>query len=72
MVEVKFKNKDANHSVLINGKFIKFKEGKAEVSEVDAEAIKNLKDPAYDVMESKKPIEEPVKKIKKRNKAKKS
>lgn len=68
MVEIEFKNKKADHSLNLKGKFIKFKNGKAEVSEIDAEAIKNLHDPDYTVLEDKQPEDKPDKKIKKRNK----
>lgn len=50
---VKFKNENANHSLYIEGERIVFVDGEADVDERVADAIKELKDPDYKVVEPK-------------------
>ncbi|MCE7698141.1 MAG: hypothetical protein K8E24_004675 [Methanobacterium paludis] len=57
MPEVKFKGGKEKH-IFINGKFIDFKDGKAQVTEEDVEAIKKLNNSDYKVIKDKK---EPIK-----------
>ena len=71
MREVHFKNKNAKHGVYIKGKRIEFQNGKAFVSEEEAQAIEEMADKDYKVM----PLE-PVESVKlettKEKKSKKS
>lgn len=65
MVEIRFKRKEANHTVNIAGKLINFKDGVAVVDEATAESLKEMDDPDYTVVgEAVKP------KPKRRRKAK--
>lgn len=64
MPEVKFKGGKEKH-IFLNGKFIDFENGKAQVTEEDVEAIKKLNNPDYKVVEEKKKKDEkPDKKTK--------
>lgn len=80
---VKYKNKNANHGLRINGKRIVFKNGEAKVNEADAGAIEEMDNPDYTVVkpvvevqkvekkprkETKKPKEKTDKTVKKRKK----
>lgn len=68
MPELQFKDKKANHLVNLDGKFVRLKNGKAEISQTDVDIVKNLHDPDYTVLEGKQPEDKPDKRIKKRNK----
>lgn len=50
MVEIRFKRKEANHTVNIAGKLINFKDGVAVVDEATAESLKEMDDPDYTVV----------------------
>lgn len=67
MKEVQFKGK-GNHRLMVKGKLLKFEEGKAMVTEEDAELIKSMKDKDYKVVEEKQ-AKKTVKKPKAKKKA---
>ena len=52
MREVRFKNKNAKHRLRVNGKFISFENGTAEVNEAEAKAITAMENDDYKVMPS--------------------
>jgi hypothetical protein len=61
---LEFKDKTAKHEVFINGKFVRLQNGKAEISELDAQTfIKSPNTKGYKVLEDKQ--EEPEKPKKK-------
>lgn len=62
MKEVLFKNKEANHGLRLNGKRIQFKEGKAKVSDAEAEQIKEMNNPDYTIVEPEIKEEKPKRK----------
>ena len=66
MPEVKFKGGKKKH-IFLNGKFIDFENGKAQVTNEDVGAIKKLNNPDYTVVEEKKK-DKPDKKEDKPNK----
>lgn len=51
MREVHFKNKNAKHGVYIKGKRIEFENGKAFVTEEEAQIIEDMGDKDYKVMQ---------------------
>ena len=57
MKKVKFRFKDANHGLRIDGKRIQFIDGEAKVDENTAESIKKLEDPNY-IIEDVEPVNE--------------
>jgi len=70
MKEVLFKNKDAAHVIVVNGKQIRFKNGVAQVTDSEAEFIKSRADPDYKVIEPEPQSEQPEKKPQEKTKAK--
>ena len=70
MKKVKFRFKDANHGLRIDGKRIQFIDGEAKVDEKTAESIKKLEDPNYTIEDvepatENKPQKKTTKKTKK-------
>lgn len=71
MREVRFKNKEAKHSLNVQGKMISFKDGVAKVNDNEAEAISKLDNSDYEVVPTAEPKEKPSKPVKKSRKPKK-